>query len=49
MFGFQFFDPNGELFYLVTPSLQEETVATVTEFVNHNQAMSFPTHTFMFE
>ena len=30
-------------------SLQEEAVATITEFVNHNQPMSFSSHAFMFE
>ena len=49
IFGFEFFDSNGEQFYLVTLSLQEETMAIVTVFVNHNQLMSFPSHTFIFE
>ena len=49
IFGFEFLDPYRDHFNLVTLSLQGETVATVTEFVNHNQPMPFPTHTFMFE
>ena len=49
IFGFEFLDPCGDHVYLVTLSLQEKTVATVTEFINHNQPMPFPTHTFMFE
>ena len=34
---------------LITLSLEEEALAAITEFINSNQPMSFPTHTFMCE